>query len=114
MVRAQVYLASAAPPVRYANVYGVDMPSKKEFAANGLTEEEVNEKLGADGLIYQTVEDLVKVGRAMNPDIVEFDTSCFTGTYVTGTTPEYLQSLEDQGRGEGRRSGERASLVGAA
>eukprot|EP00873_Tetraselmis_striata_P016958 jgi/Tetstr1/437222/TSEL_025952.t1 len=110
----KVYLASAAPPVRYANVYGVDMPSKKEFAANGLTEEEVNEKLGADGLIYQTVEDLVKVGRAMNPDIVEFDTSCFTGTYVTGTTPEYLQSLEDQGRGEGRRSGERASLVGAA
>jgi len=119
MVRAagakKVYLASAAPPVRYANVYGVDMPSKKEFAANGLTEDEVCAKLGADGLIYQTVEDLVAVGRGMNPDIAEFDTSCFTGTYVTGTTPEYLQSLEEtSGRGNGRRSGQKASLIGAS
>jgi amidophosphoribosyltransferase len=72
-------------------------------------------KLGADGLIYQTVEDLVAVGRGMNPDIAEFDTSCFTGTYVTGTTPEYLQSLEEtSGRGNGRRSGQKASLIGAS
>eukprot|EP00951_Prasinocladus_malaysianus_P028328 scaffold257717_cov40-Prasinocladus_malaysianus.AAC.1 len=56
----KVYLAIAAPPVRYANVYGVDMPSRREFAANGLTEEEVCKSLGADGLLYQTVDDLIK------------------------------------------------------
>ncbi len=108
----KVYLASAAPPVRYPNVYGVDMPSKKEFAANGLTEDEICANLGADGLIYQTVEDLVKVGKEMNPDIEVFDTSCFTGEYVTEITEAYLQSLEDvTGRGFGRRSGQKTELI---
>jgi len=108
----KVYLASAAPPVRYPNVYGVDMPSKKEFAANGLTEEEICANLGADGLVYQTVEDLVQVGKEMNPDIEVFDTSCFTGEYVTEITPAYLQSLEDAGgRGSGRRAGKKAELI---
>jgi len=109
----KVYLASAAPPVRFPNVYGVDMPSKKEFAANGLTEQQVCERLGADGLIYQTVEDLEKVGVSLNPSIKQFDTSCFTGTYVTDVTVDYLSSLEEgAGRGAGRRAGEKADLVG--
>ena len=75
----QVYLASASPPVRYPNVYGVDMPVRKEFVASDKTEEEICAELGADALIYQSIEDLVAVGHDLNPSITAFDTSCFTG-----------------------------------
>ena len=75
----QVYLASASPPVRFPNVYGVDMPVRKEFVAYDKTEEEICRELGADALIYQGIEDLVAVGHDLNPGITEFDTSCFTG-----------------------------------
>lgn len=75
----QVYLASASPPVRFPNVYGVDMPVRKEFVASDKTEEEICTELGADALIYQSIEDLVAVGHDLNPSITEFDTSCFTG-----------------------------------
>lgn len=75
----QVYLASASPPVRHANVYGVDMPTTREFVAAGRSEEEIRAELGADGLLYQSVADLISVGHALNPAIPEFDTSCFTG-----------------------------------
>ena len=78
----QVYLASASPPVRFPNVYGVDMPVRKEFVAFDKTEEEICEELGADALIYQSIEDLVAVGHELNPSITEFDTSCFTGGFV--------------------------------
>jgi amidophosphoribosyltransferase len=113
---ARVYLASAAPPVRFPNVYGVDMPSRHEFVAHGLTEEEICGKLGADGLVYQSVEDLVAVGRELNPAIERFDASCFTGEYVTGDVGEaYLAVLEESGRGSGRaRAGRAVSLVGHA
>lgn len=110
---AKVYLASASPPVRYPNVYGVDMPSRQEFVAHGLTEDEICETLGADGLIYQSVEDLVGVGHELNPSIQRFDDSCFTGKYVTGDINEaYLRNLEESGRGKSRRKSKRASLVG--
>ena len=100
---AKVYLASAAPPVRYPNVYGVDMPSRQEFVAHGLTEDEICETLGADGLVYQSVEDLLAVGRELNPSIQTFDDSCFTGKYVTGGINEaYLRNLEESGRGKSR------------
>lgn len=109
----KVYLASASPPVKFPNVYGVDMPSRKEFVASGLTNDEVKERLGADGLIYQSVEDLLSAGQELNPAITKFEASCFTGSYVSGDIDEdYLLNLETKGRGAKRnRSGRAASLV---
>lgn len=110
----KVYLASASPPIRYPNVYGVDMPSRKEFVANGLSVEQVREVLGADGLIYQEVEDLIAVGKSMNTNIETFDASCFDGKYVTGDIDEeYLARLE-KGRGLLRnRSGQKTNIFGS-
>jgi amidophosphoribosyltransferase len=91
----KVYFASAAPPVRYPNVYGIDMPAASELVAHGRTEEEVANIIGADWLIYQTLPDLIRAVRHENAKIEEFDTSCFSGEYVTGdVTPEYLQRVE--------------------
>jgi amidophosphoribosyltransferase len=110
----RVYLASASPPVIFPNVYGVDLPSKKEFVANNLSIDQVRQVLGADGLLYQTVEDLLEVAREMNPSIKEYDASVFDGKYVTGTiSEEYLSELE-AGRGSKRRSGQKASLTSPA
>jgi amidophosphoribosyltransferase len=112
----RVYLASASPPVKYPNVYGVDMPNRKEFVAHGLDEEAVRQVLGADGLVYQSVEDLIAVGKELNPTVQRFDAACFDGHYVTGDVDDaYLDELEASGRGAGRRrSGARVSLVGGA
>ncbi|NMF95967.1 amidophosphoribosyltransferase [Aromatoleum toluolicum] len=96
----KVYLASAAPPVRYANVYGIDMPTRTELIAADRNEEEICRVIGADGLIYQDLADLKAAVRAVNPAIKFFETSCFDGTYITGDiTPEYLNGVENQ-RGE--------------
>ncbi|CAN5358357.1 amidophosphoribosyltransferase [soil metagenome] len=93
----KVYFASAAPPVRYPNVYGVDMPAASELVANGRTDEEVGRLIGADWLIYQDLDDLVRAVRYDNAQIREFDTSVFSGVYVTGdVTQEYLDALERQ------------------
>lgn len=110
---AKVYLASASPPVRYPNVYGVDMPNRNEFVAHGLDEGQICKILGADGLVYQSVGDLVGVGKELNPSIKQFDSSCFTGKYVTGgIDEEYLKSLEETGRGKSRtRSGKSITTV---
>ncbi|HTH95065.1 MAG TPA: amidophosphoribosyltransferase [Rhodocyclaceae bacterium] len=92
----KVYMASAAPPVRYANVYGIDMPSREELIASGRTEEQVRVEIGADALIYQDLDDLKKALRALNPVITQFETSCFDGIYITGDiTQEYLSGIED-------------------
>jgi len=80
----KVYLASAAPPVRYPNVYGIDMPTKDELVAHGRTVEEIRQIIGCDALIYQDVEPMKRVIGALNPAIVNFDASCFDGVYVTG------------------------------
>lgn len=91
----KVYFASAAPPVRYPNVYGIDMPTADELIAHGHTVDEIAELIGADRLIYQDLEDLVAAVRAGNPSICEFDTSVFTGEYVTHDIDEqYLRNLE--------------------
>jgi amidophosphoribosyltransferase len=91
----KVYFASAAPPVRYPNVYGIDMPAASELIANGRSVEEVQELIGADRLIYLDLHGLVRSVRHDNSYIAEFDTSCFSGEYVTGdVTPEYLARLE--------------------
>ena len=90
----KVYFASAAPPVRFPNVYGIDMPTTKELIANGKTSDEVAEIIGADWLIYQELDDLIKAARAGNPKIKQFDTSCFDGKYVTGdVSKDYLEHI---------------------
>jgi amidophosphoribosyltransferase len=91
----QVIFASAAPPVRYPNVYGIDMPTCGELVAHGRTEQEVAAQIGADHLIYQDVDALKQAIRDINPALKHFDASCFDGHYVTGDiTPEYLDNLE--------------------
>ncbi len=93
----KVYFASAAPPVRYPNVYGIDMPAASELIANGRTVEEVQELIGADRLIYQDLHGLIRSVRHDNSSITEFDTSCFSGEYVTGdVTDDYLHELEQR------------------
>jgi len=91
-----VYFASAAPPVRYPNVYGIDMPAATELVAHGRTEQEVCDWIGADGLIYQDLQDLIEaVGKKGKTAVERFDTSVFNGEYVTGDiTPDYLERLE--------------------
>jgi amidophosphoribosyltransferase len=91
----KVYFASAAPPVRYPNVYGIDMPAAKELIANGRSVEEIEKLIGADRLIYQDLHGLIRSVRHDNSSITEFDTSCFSGEYVTGdVTEEYLHEIE--------------------
>jgi amidophosphoribosyltransferase len=91
----KVYLASAAPPVRYPNVYGIDMPAASELIAHGRTEDEICREIGADRMIYQDLDDLVAAVREGNEGIERFDTSCFNGDYVTGdVTQSYLRELE--------------------
>jgi len=102
----KVFFASAAPPVRYPNIYGIDMPAASELIAHGRDEDEICELLGADGLIYQTLEDLVDACKERTQKVQEFDTSCFSGEYVTGVDAKYLQALEarrsDKARQQGR------------
>ncbi len=92
-----VYFASAAPPVRFPNVYGIDMPSATELIAHGRTEEEIGQLIGADRLIYQDLEDLIETCREGNPSITRYDTSVFDGNYVTGDIDAaYLERLESE------------------
>ena len=91
----KVYFASAAPPIRYPNVYGIDMPAAHELIAHEKEEAEIGEAIGADWLIYQELEDLIKCGTEGNPDIQSYEDSVFSGNYVTGDVQsEYLLSLE--------------------
>ncbi len=91
----KVYFASASPPVRYPNVYGIDMPTAAELIGHNRDEEQIAEAIGADWLVYQDLDDLVAAVRQGNPAIERFDTSVFDGRYATGdVTPEYLARLE--------------------
>ena len=93
----KVFFASAAPPVRYPNVYGIDMASKNEFVAHNKTTQEVCKTIGADKLIYQNLDDLIWSVQQGNPDIQSFDCSCFDGNYLTKDIDEpYLDNLEAQ------------------
>ncbi|PHR47811.1 amidophosphoribosyltransferase [Cycloclasticus sp.] len=88
----KVYFASAAPAVRYPNVYGIDMPAVEELVAHDRTTDEVQQAIGADWLIYQELDDLFESVRKRNPEIVDFDAACFNQNYVTGTvSDEYLR-----------------------
>jgi amidophosphoribosyltransferase len=97
----KVFFASAAPPVRFPNVYGIDMPTPGELIATGRTNQEIAEAIGADAVIYQELDALIDDVRKLNPAIRQFDCSCFDGVYVTGdVSPEYLEGIA-AGRSEG-------------
>jgi len=96
----KVFFASAAPPVRFPNVYGIDMPTRHELIATGRDDEEICREIGADHLVYQELDSLIKDVRRVNPSISQYETSCFDGRYITGdVTPEYLAVLEAQRSG---------------
>ncbi len=104
----KVYLASAAPPVRYPNIYGIDMPSPDELVAHGRSEAEIEQLLGCDWLIYQDLSDLeAAVAGPKFPDR-KFDSSCFSGEYVTGIEPGYFERLQ-QLRSDDAKKKRRAS-----
>jgi amidophosphoribosyltransferase len=115
----KVYFASAAPPVRYPNVYGIDMPAASELIANGRDEDQIREIIGADRLIYLDLNGLIRSVRHDNSEITEFDTSCFSGKYVTDdVTADYLRELEavrndDAKSGRDSEVPEQAGHIGA-
>jgi amidophosphoribosyltransferase len=92
----KVYFASASPPVRYPNIYGIDMPAPSELIASGRNEKQIERELGADRLIYQGLDDLIEACREGNEGITRFDTSCFSGEYVTGVEDGYLDELQSK------------------
>ena len=99
----KVYLASAAPPVRFPNIYGIDMPAVDELVANERSIEEIEKFLGCDWLIYQDLEDLEASVREGNLDLQRFDSSCFNGDYVTGIEPGYFERIEALRSDEAKR-----------
>ena len=113
----KVYFASAAPPVRYPNVYGIDMPTAKELIAHNRTIAEICQLIGADWLVFQDLDDLVKCSMDGNPEIEGFDCSVFSGEYVTGDVDgDYLDRLElmrnDEAKTERRADEEEGAVVG--
>ncbi|HYC36324.1 MAG TPA: amidophosphoribosyltransferase [Usitatibacter sp.] len=105
----KVFFASAAPPVRYPNVYGIDMPTRQELIATGRTEEEIAALIGADAVIYQDLDALIESVRSLNPAIQRFDCSCFDGVYITGdVSQEYLDGIAEA-RSDGESGSSRLS-----
>ena len=84
----KVCMASAAPPVRFPNVYGIDMPTNEELIAHNRSIEEIRQYIGADALIYQDVSAMKRVVGALNPLLDGFEASCFDGVYITGDVSE--------------------------
>ena len=109
---AKVYMASAAPPVSYPNVYGIDMPAANELIAHERSVEEIREAIGADGLIYQDLDDLIECVRESRPSMDEFETSCFNGIYVTGDVDDsYLEKLQSARADANKNIGSDEELV---
>jgi amidophosphoribosyltransferase len=103
-----VYFASASPPVRYPNVYGIDMPAASELIAHARTEEEVEKLIGADWLIFQDLPDLIAASMEGNPDIRHFECSVFDGQYITGDVDaKYLRTLEKSRNDKAKNNGSR-------
>ena len=103
----KVFFASAAPPVRYPNVYGIDMPSPDELIATGRSDAEIAREIGCDELIYQDLEALIEDVRSVNRAVQNFETSCFSGIYITGDiTAEYLEGVDAQ-----RKEGVEAAAI---
>ncbi len=107
----KVYFASAAPPVRYPNVYGIDMPAASELIAHNRSEDEVGVAIGADRIFYQDLDDLIEaVGRG-NRKIKQFDTSCFSKIYVTGDVDDYYLEHTEHLRNDGAKQIQRSALL---
>ena len=104
----KVYFASAAPAIKYQNLYGIDMPATSELIASNRTDEEVATEIGADWLVYQTLEDLIDTCKTGNPEIKEFETSIFTGEYITPLGKNYLKDLEISRQDEVKAQREKA------
>jgi amidophosphoribosyltransferase len=104
----KVYFASAAPPVRFPNVYGIDMPTRGELIATGRDAADIAKAIGADAVFYQDLNALIEDVRACNPAITTFDASCFDGNYITGgVSAEYLAGIEaNRADGETRGGGD--------
>jgi amidophosphoribosyltransferase len=112
----KVYLASAAPPVRFPNVYGIDMPTPDELVAHDRTVEQVRESIGCDALIYQDVDAMKQAIGSLNPSLAGFDASCFDGVYVTGDITLETIARMNAGRGsaeEGEEDSSRLALPNA-
>ncbi len=119
----KVYMASAAPPVRFPNVYGIDRSTREELIAHDRTVEEIRAFIGADALIYQDVEAMKRVVRQLNPKIASFEASCFDGHYITGdvsvgdfaamAAQRKSQAEEEEGPGRGRLALPNAAQEGA-
>jgi amidophosphoribosyltransferase len=105
----KVYFASAAPAIKFQNLYGIDMPDTSELIAANRTNDEVAEEIGADWLVYQTLEDLIDTVHVGNPDIKEFETSIFTGNYITPLGENYLKDLENSRQDEVKAQREKAA-----
>ncbi len=109
----KVYMASAAPPVRYPNVYGIDMPAVDELIAHNRSDEEVGRLIGADWMIYQDLDDLIDAVRKGNPTIQQFDCSCFDGHYVTENVSEdYLRKIQSARCDTAKQKAEEAQQAG--
>ena len=109
----KVYFASAAPPIRYPNVYGIDMPSATELVASSREVDEIAAITGADRLIYQDLQDLIEAAREGNPKITRFEASVFDGIYITGdVNQDYLGRIE-QMRADGAKQKTAANDLGS-
>lgn len=108
----KIYFASAAPPVRFPNVYGIDMPTRQELIATDRTDEEICREIGADFLVYQDLGALKQAIACVNPQVKNFETSCFDGRYIAGNvTREYLYKIESQRNATGASQARRATQL---
>ena len=108
----KVYFASAAPAIKYQNLYGIDMPATSELIASNKSDEDVALEINADWLIYQNLEDLIDSVKEGNPNIIEFETSIFTGEYITPLVENYLEDLENSRKDELKMQREKSKAKG--
>ncbi len=109
----KVYMASAAPAVRFPNVYGIDMPAVEELIAHNRSDNEVGDLIGADWMVYQDLDDLIAAVQKGNPSITEFDCSCFTGQYVTrNISLDYLEKIKAIRNDSAKQKAEDQTVVG--
>ena len=108
----KVYFASAAPAIKYQNLYGIDMPATSELIASNKSDEDVASEINADWLIYQKLEDLIDSVNEGNPEIQEFETSIFTGKYITPLVENYLEELENTRKDELKMQREKSKAKG--
>ena len=106
------YFASAAPAIKYQNLYGIDMPATSELIASKKSIDEVANEINADWLIYQKLEDLIDGVKEGNPEITEFETSIFTGNYITPLVENYLEELENSRKDELKIQREKSKISG--